>query len=854
MALSSVGTVGTLNTNTATAASFTWAPGAVGNAMFLEVWLPSTSNSITSISSTNATWTQVATFSGTTNANKVYLYQGVASSTSSATVSLVLAGSPGTNTIRSGRQEFHSSIGAAFLVIATSHLDSAGTNTWPTVAGSGLYFGWAYNSNSGVNGSTSGFTYQLDSNGNSLAYDTSATSSSAPVFGDSTQAIGIMAIITEAVSVKVGTFDEVSATSGVASSVTSISPPAGSMVRWCATWLNSNDTLGLTFTAADSHGTSYGSPTLVPTSGPGDGDGGCYLLIWDHVYSTAPGATTLTVTASGSGVAAAAPSAMLILPYTITGQSSSPEGAFNSFNEVGTSTTTYEISLTTTAVGSAVFVLGAPNHNGGATGPVTPITGTVTDVDWDNATVGSRGTLGRGTALTITPGATTFGWTSANPSPNGYGVMAAEVLPAGASSTVTSTGAITLNLAMSGTASVANPITTTGAVKLNLAMAGSGLTGVVSTGAVNLNLGMNGSALVANPVSSTGAMGLSLAMAAQAQIGGAISNGAMSLSLGMSGTGQVGSATSTGAMGLSLAMSGTGTVINPVASTGAMKLNLALAGTAGNLSPVSSTGAMGLNLAMAGSGLVLNPLSNTAFGVISQWNGAQWVPYQVGTPGVFPAAITTDQIASGTITAANIAANTITASQIAAGTITASQISSGIVLAGVVDSTTISAATIMGGTISGGTITGASVSGGTVSGATVTAGYTYGGGFEVLDGFGDVLGTWNSSGLSVTGISIGGATGTAALECSSIHTSGSAVFDGQVTIGGASGTAALEATSLHVSGNAEVDGTISASNYVSGQTVPGTYPLSTGGSVSNVTFADTINAIVQALQDAGIYS
>lgn len=436
MAWSSVGTVGTLNTNTSTAASFTWAPGAVGNAMFLEVRLPSTGNSVTSISSSNATWTQVASFSGTTNANKVYLYQGVASSTSSATVSLVLAGSPGTNTIRSGRQEFHSSIGAAPLVIATSHLDSSGTNTWPTVAGSGLYFGWAYNTGTAVNGSTSGFTYQQDSNGNSLVYNTSATSSSAPVFGDSTQAIGIMAIVTEAVSVTKGTADEVSATSGVASSTTSISPPAGSMVRWCVAWLNSNDTLGITFTAADSHGTSYGSPTIVPTSGPGDGDGGCYLMIWDHVYSSAPGATTLTVTASGTGVSTAAPSAMLILPYTITGQSTSPRGAFNSFNEVGTSTTTYEISLTTTAVGSAIFVLGAPNHNGGATGPVTPITSTVTDVDWDNATVGSRGTLGRGSSLTTTTGATTFGWTSANPSPNGYGVMAAEVLPAGAAVTV----------------------------------------------------------------------------------------------------------------------------------------------------------------------------------------------------------------------------------------------------------------------------------------------------------------------------------------------------------------------------------------------------------------------------------
>lgn len=234
---------------------------------------------------------------------------------------------------------------------------------------------------------------------------------------------------TGTLTVTKGTADEVSATSGVAHSVTSISPSAGSMVRWCAAWLNSNDTLGLTFTAKDSTGVSYGAPTLK--GNPGDGDGGCYLLIWDHVYNAAPGPITLTITASGSGVATAAPSDCLILPYVITGQAADQStAAFNDFSEAGTSTTTYEIALNTTASGSVVFVLGAPNHNGGATGPVTAISGTTTDVDWDDANVGSRGTFGRSTNPTATPGATTFGWTSANPSPNGYGVMAAEVIPA----------------------------------------------------------------------------------------------------------------------------------------------------------------------------------------------------------------------------------------------------------------------------------------------------------------------------------------------------------------------------------------------------------------------------------------
>lgn len=234
---------------------------------------------------------------------------------------------------------------------------------------------------------------------------------------------------TGALTVTKGTADEVSAINGVANSVTAISPTAGSMVRWQVAWLNSNDTLGLTFTAQDSNGVNYGAPTLK--GNPGDGDGGCYLMVWDHFYQAAPGPITLTVTASGTGVSSAAPSDCLILGNVITGAAADQSSAaFAHFEEVGTSTTTYELNLTTTVPGSVVFVMGAPNDNGGATGPVTANSNTVTDVDWDDVGIGSRGTFGRSKTPTVIPGSTQFGWTSANPSPFGYGVMATEVIPA----------------------------------------------------------------------------------------------------------------------------------------------------------------------------------------------------------------------------------------------------------------------------------------------------------------------------------------------------------------------------------------------------------------------------------------
>jgi hypothetical protein len=238
--------------------------------------------------------------------------------------------------------------------------------------------------------------------------------------------------------VSVKTRDEVSASAGVAHSVTSFSPAAGSMVRIDAAWLDATDQLGKTFTCVDNHGNTY-SP--LPSGQGGDADGGCYLLVFDFTYTSAPGATTVTITASGTGATAQAD--CLIQPYEITNQDPDQStAAHNKFSEAGTSTTTYLIATTPTRLGSVIFVLGAPNHNGGATGAVTANANTVTDVDWDNANVGSRGTLGRSITPTTSLTSTTYGWTSVNPSPFGYGVMVSEVLPLAAGSDATATAGL----------------------------------------------------------------------------------------------------------------------------------------------------------------------------------------------------------------------------------------------------------------------------------------------------------------------------------------------------------------------------------------------------------------------------
>lgn len=247
-------------------------------------------------------------------------------------------------------------------------------------------------------------------------------------------------------TVTVGTSDQVSTASGVATQATAMTPTAGSMIRICATWLDATDQLGKTFTCVDNHGNTYNA-----TKAGGDSDGGCYLLVFDYVYPKAPGSTTVSITAAGTGATATAD--CLIQPYLITGQAANPYGASNSvFGNV--SVTTCEISLTPTVQNSVVFVLGAPNNNNH---PVpTAVPSTHTDAEWDDDNVGSHGVVGH-SQVTSSLTQTTYGWTLSAASIFGFGCVAAEVVPA----TSTSSGLVRSGPAMSGTGAVTGGVSFT---------------------------------------------------------------------------------------------------------------------------------------------------------------------------------------------------------------------------------------------------------------------------------------------------------------------------------------------------------------------------------------------------------
>jgi hypothetical protein len=117
-------------------------------------------------------------------------------------------------------------------------------------------------------------------------------------------------------------------------------------------------------------------------------------------------------------------------------------------------------------------------------------------------------------------------------------------------------------------------------------------------------------------------------------------------------------------------------------------------------------GGQGVSVFFASSAPVTDHVGDlwydTADGLaLSQWNGATWVAYQIGTGAIADGAVTAAKVAANTITAAQIAAATITATQIAGNTITAGLLAAGIVVAGIVNGTTITGATFIGTGTSG---------------------------------------------------------------------------------------------------------------------------------------------------------
>lgn len=192
--------------SSSTAHTFTLTPHAAGNFFLVGVISETAADYATALSSSNVTWSVlVAHTAFTANAVVETVFIGVATSTSSATVTVTFAA--GNPTTRTAWQEFSASLGYGAVRLDTSStVDVASSGSFPSLTpshGAGeLYWGYLFDSGTGTAGSTAGFSYFIDPNGNPMTYNPSCgTGAQHPNIGDSSDGVsGLGALLYQAIT------------------------------------------------------------------------------------------------------------------------------------------------------------------------------------------------------------------------------------------------------------------------------------------------------------------------------------------------------------------------------------------------------------------------------------------------------------------------------------------------------------------------------------------------------------------------------------------------------------------------------------------------------------------------------
>jgi hypothetical protein len=181
----------------------TWSNTTLGDLRICEIGNFSNKTvTATALSAGGCNWSLVGTKLGVTNNFTTSLFLGTISATGTQTASITWSGTAPTSWAY-GSQMFHSTVGSWF-VDKQGSLDVAGTSAWPSLtptASGGLYWGYAINSGAATQGSTSGYIFNqsLDTANNGGAYNLNCAGGVAtnPVWGDNTQALGMMIILAE---------------------------------------------------------------------------------------------------------------------------------------------------------------------------------------------------------------------------------------------------------------------------------------------------------------------------------------------------------------------------------------------------------------------------------------------------------------------------------------------------------------------------------------------------------------------------------------------------------------------------------------------------------------------------------
>jgi hypothetical protein len=169
---------------------------AVGDVILLHVITEGRARP-TGVSGGDATWKQVgSTLTGSVNSGySAAVYEGTVTAAGTAQATVTTSGTP--SAVRIAGQEYNPGSGQTGVLVSQANLDVAGTSTGPSITPTGsdeLYSFYGYDTGTGTAGSTPGYTYELDNNGNPYVYDP-ASPGQPPVFGDSDVAFGIAVLL-----------------------------------------------------------------------------------------------------------------------------------------------------------------------------------------------------------------------------------------------------------------------------------------------------------------------------------------------------------------------------------------------------------------------------------------------------------------------------------------------------------------------------------------------------------------------------------------------------------------------------------------------------------------------------------
>lgn len=198
MTITAVGTLKSAAANGTTTLSVS--PVTIGDCWVLALFYNSSSVSTTGVSGGGVaagTWQRIGPRTLNSNGDGEFeIWLGKVATTGTSTITVAFSGSVTAIFVELAAQEFSSGLGAStvWALDQTAFQNNASSTTiaYPTLvpAGAGeLYFGFTLSFNSVSAGTTTGYTYVLDSNGNQLAYNGAVSASTSPTSSQSPAAL-----------------------------------------------------------------------------------------------------------------------------------------------------------------------------------------------------------------------------------------------------------------------------------------------------------------------------------------------------------------------------------------------------------------------------------------------------------------------------------------------------------------------------------------------------------------------------------------------------------------------------------------------------------------------------------------